>query len=370
MSQSACSIALIAGEHDGAAALGPERVVVHLRPERFDSRRIAADDHSLGEVLDHSRRRRAAEAVGDRRFADAGDALVGHQLDDDRMQLARRDEVDVDGVDFHRELGREGLDNYSWRPLSGVLSAPARSKGDDGGAVPAGDRSRRRTGRVDGSTAEPVRGAARRPAHHRDPAAPHVLRRFEFGPGCPCRLLPDGGVPGLLGAACRRTTRARLLDSRRAGNGRRHRRRRPWLSRSSSSSVPDRRACAAPQALARAGLRPIVVDEPSDRADRSIASLPAAARTSRPRIYGFEANEGGGDPPRFATTSSDTIDYRPRTLVWNVFGQRLDLLAPEGQSELAFDRLGPRDRRHGPGAARCRLDAARRRSASAAHRSR
>ena len=56
---------------------------------------------ALGEVLDHAGGRSAADAVGDRRFADAGDALVGYELDDDRMQLARRDEVDVRAFDFH-----------------------------------------------------------------------------------------------------------------------------------------------------------------------------------------------------------------------------------------------------------------------------
>src|SRR5205085_3231681 len=42
---------------------------------------------------------------------------------------------------------------------------------------------------------------------------------------------------------------------------------------------------------------------------------------------------------RVLRDAGGSIDYRPRTLVWNVFGRRLDLLAPEGQRELAFDRL-------------------------------
>jgi hypothetical protein len=93
------------GEHDRAAALGPERVVVHLRPERFDARRIAARIRRSAKVLDHSGSGGAAEPVGDRRFADAGGAVVRHQLDDDRMELTRRDEVDVDGIDLHARSG-------------------------------------------------------------------------------------------------------------------------------------------------------------------------------------------------------------------------------------------------------------------------
>jgi Arc/MetJ family transcription regulator len=75
-------------------------VIVHLGPQFFDSRRVAADD-ALREVLRHAGGRSPADTVGDRRFADAGDALVGFDLDDDRVQLARRDEVDVRSFDFH-----------------------------------------------------------------------------------------------------------------------------------------------------------------------------------------------------------------------------------------------------------------------------
>ena len=35
----------------------------------------------------------------------------------------------------------------------------------------------------------------------------------------------------------------------------------------------------------------------------------------------------------------EAIDYRPRTLVWNVFQQRLDTLGPGGHGGLDFDRL-------------------------------
>lgn len=57
-----------------------------------------------------------------------------------------------------------------------------------------------------------------------------------------------------------------------------------------------------------------------------------------PSVYGFEARKAQalhGVVPE----QRGRIDYRPRTLVWNVFGQRLDLLAPDGQRDQRFDRL-------------------------------
>ena len=53
------------GEHDRTAALSPERVVIHLGPDFLDTERIAADEHALAQILDHARRRGAAEPVGD-----------------------------------------------------------------------------------------------------------------------------------------------------------------------------------------------------------------------------------------------------------------------------------------------------------------
>src|SRR5947209_6712046 len=64
---------------------------------------------------------------------------------------------------------------------------------------------------------------------------------------------------------------------------------------------------------------------------------PAAARDAS-ALYGFEARKADAIH-RVVDTWPGGIDYRPRTLVWNVFGNRLDLLSPEGHGELSFDRL-------------------------------
>ena len=118
-------------------------------------------------------------------------------------------------------------------------------------------------------------------------------------------------------------------------------------------------------ALARAGLRPIVFDEAERPGGQIYRQPPAGGARESSAIYGFEAKkaeaihrvlrDAGGARESSAIYGFDAkkaeaihrvlreaggpIDYRPRTLVWNVFGRRLDLLAPEGQREQPFDRL-------------------------------
>jgi NADPH-dependent 2,4-dienoyl-CoA reductase/sulfur reductase-like enzyme len=92
------------------------------------------------------------------------------------------------------------------------------------------------------------------------------------------------------------------------------------------------------QALALAGLRPIIVDEAERPGGQIYRQPPAGGAHESSAIYGFEAKKAEAIH-RVLRDAGDRIDYRPRTLVWNVFGQRLDLLAPEGRSELPFDRL-------------------------------
>ena len=92
------------------------------------------------------------------------------------------------------------------------------------------------------------------------------------------------------------------------------------------------------EALARAGLRPIVVDEAERPGGQIYRQPPAGGANESPAIYGFEAKKAAAIH-RVLGDAGGTIDYRARTLVWNVFGQRLDLLAAKGHSELPFDRL-------------------------------
>jgi NADPH-dependent 2,4-dienoyl-CoA reductase/sulfur reductase-like enzyme len=92
------------------------------------------------------------------------------------------------------------------------------------------------------------------------------------------------------------------------------------------------------EVLARAGLRPIVVDEAERPGGQVYRQPPASGARESSAIYGFDANKAAAIH-RVLRGAGDRIDHRPRTFAWNVFGQRLDLLTPDGQSELPFDRL-------------------------------
>jgi NADPH-dependent 2,4-dienoyl-CoA reductase/sulfur reductase-like enzyme len=92
----------------------------------------------------------------------------------------------------------------------------------------------------------------------------------------------------------------------------------------------------AAETLARAGVRPILFDE-AERPGGQIYRQPAAARPAG-QIYGFEAAKAEAIH-RMPGNLGDRVDYRPRTLVWNLFQDRLDLLDPEGYGEQRFDRL-------------------------------
>ncbi|HWK83050.1 MAG TPA: FAD/NAD(P)-binding oxidoreductase [Caldimonas sp.] len=94
----------------------------------------------------------------------------------------------------------------------------------------------------------------------------------------------------------------------------------------------------AADALARAGLRPIVFDEAERPGGQIYRQPPAAAGRVSSGIYGFEAKKAQAIHG-VLRDGQDRIDYRPRTLVWNVFGRRLDLLTPDGYREQRFDHL-------------------------------
>lgn len=94
----------------------------------------------------------------------------------------------------------------------------------------------------------------------------------------------------------------------------------------------------AAETLARAGLKAILFDEAERPGGQIYRQPPAAAGRYSSSIYGFEAKKAEAIH-RVLPDCRDRIDYRPRTLVWNVFGRRLDLLTPEGYGEHPFDRL-------------------------------
>ena len=94
----------------------------------------------------------------------------------------------------------------------------------------------------------------------------------------------------------------------------------------------------AAEALARAGLKPIVLDEAERPGGQVYRQPPVAVGRFSSAIYGFEAHKAEAIH-RALHACGDRIDYRPGTLVWNLFGNRLDLLTRDGHAEQRFDRL-------------------------------
>lgn len=94
----------------------------------------------------------------------------------------------------------------------------------------------------------------------------------------------------------------------------------------------------AAETLARGGVRPILIDE-AERPGGQIYRQPQAGAARSPAaLYGFEAKKAVAVHAILARLG-DAVDYRPRTLVWNVFGNRLDTLESGRHGGLVFDRL-------------------------------
>src|SRR5829696_7129146 len=214
-------------------------------------------------------------------------------------------------------LARSILIAWSLASIGGVCCAgsvstmPRRTVNRDrskrrmrGGAVPAIDRpdgrkravhDRRRAGR----------GAGGRPSPHRDPAASPGAPAVRVRRRASRRLLPDGRLPGLLGAARRRAAPARVR---------------------------------AAETLARGGVRPILFEEGERPGGQIYRQPPRGAGRAAAELYGLEAAKAAAIH-RVLPDLADRVDYRPQTLVWNVFQNQLDLLGPDGYGEQRFDRL-------------------------------
>ena len=94
----------------------------------------------------------------------------------------------------------------------------------------------------------------------------------------------------------------------------------------------------AAETLAQAGMRPILIDE-AERAGGQIYRQPPPGAARPPEIlYGFEASKAVAVHGILARLG-ESVDYRPGTLVWNVFQQRLDTLASGRHGVVDFDRL-------------------------------
>jgi NADPH-dependent 2,4-dienoyl-CoA reductase/sulfur reductase-like enzyme len=94
----------------------------------------------------------------------------------------------------------------------------------------------------------------------------------------------------------------------------------------------------AAETLAIRGLRPILFDEAERPGGQIYRQPPGAAERLPVDVYGFEARKARAIH-RVLPDLGERIDYRPRTLVWNLFQDRLDLLTPQGYGEQRFDGL-------------------------------
>ena len=94
----------------------------------------------------------------------------------------------------------------------------------------------------------------------------------------------------------------------------------------------------AAEGLARAGVRPVLIDEAERPGGQIYRQPPQGAAQSPKALYGFEAKKAVAVHAILARLG-DAIDYRPRTLVWNVFERRLDTIGPDGFGAVDFDKL-------------------------------
>ena len=83
----------------------------------------------------------------------------------------------------------------------------------------------------------------------------------------------------------------------------------------------------AAETLARAGVTPILFDEAEQPGGQIYRQPPRGA--VRPGIYGLETKKAEAIHGAISDLGG-RIDYRPRTLVWNLLQDRLDLLTPDG----------------------------------------
>jgi len=90
--------------------------------------------------------------------------------------------------------------------------------------------------------------------------------------------------------------------------------------------------------LVRAGLHPVVIDEAPDNGGRIYQRQPSGFKRDGKRLYGFEAGKAWALHACFDGLR-DRIDYRPRTLVWNIRPDRLHTYGDGHYGEVAFDQV-------------------------------
>ncbi|MBM3523712.1 MAG: FAD/NAD(P)-binding oxidoreductase [Alphaproteobacteria bacterium] len=95
----------------------------------------------------------------------------------------------------------------------------------------------------------------------------------------------------------------------------------------------------AAETLAAAGLRPTIIDEGARPGGRIYQQPSEGAERSGNQVYGFDAAKAAR-LHAVLPALREGVDYRPQTLVWNIFEGRLDLLKPDGaMAQLGFDAL-------------------------------
>lgn len=94
----------------------------------------------------------------------------------------------------------------------------------------------------------------------------------------------------------------------------------------------------AAEVLAGAGIRPIVLDEASRPGGQIYRQPPSGAERDAAQVYGTEADKARAIHATLERLGYK-VDYRPNTLVWNCFDQKLNVLHNGVQGSIAFDRL-------------------------------
>jgi len=94
----------------------------------------------------------------------------------------------------------------------------------------------------------------------------------------------------------------------------------------------------AAEQLVAAGQRPVVVDEGARHGGQIYRQPPVVMRRERRDLYGFEAGRASAVLDRFDDLRSQ-IDYRARTLVWQIEANTLQLLHAGRNHGMHFDAL-------------------------------
>ncbi len=95
---------------------------------------------------------------------------------------------------------------------------------------------------------------------------------------------------------------------------------------------------SAAETLLNHGVRPILVDEAPKSGGQIYRRQPNGFTRPAKALYGFEAKKAVRLHQRFDALK-DRIDYRPETLVWNLWRGTAHVAGPNGMAEIPYDAL-------------------------------